>query len=201
MTSNYGECLEAQNDNIYIRTSIINNSFEDGAIPAVYNDSRSSNIVDDACSYELNVSRIIIPRANLPIKIIDPQLELNTTLWNLMPEALKIIVDTKTVEKNLEWVSELKEEYFDTSFIPNGNITQSIIDNKSYFTRYGDYYSLFTLKHFCQILNTAFLTAHNVIKGDLYVNVGVDINVPPIVSCINNIRGEDKTSSPIMLRS
>jgi len=178
-----GECLSAQNDNIYIKTSIINNSFEDGAIEAVYRDARSSNIVDDACAYELNVLRVVIPRGNFPIKIIDPLLTVGTNIWNVMPEALRITVDTTTAPQNLIWVSELKEEYFDSSFIPNGNITitQSDVDNKSIYNDYGDYFSLYQLRHFCKILNKAFLDAHNVIKSLLDTSSNKD--VPPIVSC------------------
>jgi len=182
-----GECLSAQNDNIYIKTSIINNSFEDGAIPAEYKDERGSNIIDDACSYEVNILRVVIPRGNIPIKTIDPLLTVGTNIWNVMPEALRITVDTKTEEQNLIWVSELKEEYFDSTFIPNGNvnITQQIVDDKSSFIKYEEYFSLYSLRHFCKIINKAFLDAHNAIKGDLDTSENKDVS--PIVSCDNNI--------------
>jgi len=182
-----GECLSAQNDNIYIKTSIINNSFEDGAIPAVYKDERNSNIVDDACSYEVNVLRVVIPRGNMPIKIIDPLLFVGLKLWNVMPEQIKITVDTNVSIQNLIWISELKKEYFDDSFLPSGNVlvTPEIFNDKSSFIKYDNYYALYSIRHFCKIINKAFLDAHNDIKA--FLDTSDNKDVPPIVSCSNNI--------------
>lgn len=193
------ECFEGQNDNLYIKTSIVNNSFIDGSIKAEYNDERKENVVDDACKYELCVYRLRAPRGNTPIKIIDPLLTppipnspvpIYSKIWNIMPEAVRITVDGDTEEENLVWTSELIESYFPQSSIPHNNIdiTQSVYDNKSSFIQYYDYFSLYTLTHFCKILNNTFAILHNLIKSKLdplTADVSL-INIPPMVSCDNN---------------
>jgi hypothetical protein len=157
------ECVEARNDNIYIRTSIINPSFQEGFRRAEYKDARSQNIVDDACKYELNIPICKIPRAGLPIKYIDPLLEEGSNNYNNLPEAIRITFNGVLYIANLQWRPELNLDYFTESLQPTGTITAEEANNRSFYANYPSYYALFTFEHFSTIINETFETINNLI--------------------------------------
>lgn len=150
------ECVEARNDNIYIRTSIINPSFKLGFKRAEYKDARSQNIVDDACKYELNIPICKIPRANIPIKYIDPSLTEGDTNYNNMAEGIRIKYLGIQYERNLQWRPELNLDYFTGGIQPTGTITAEEENNRSFYANYPSYYALFTFQHFTTLINETF---------------------------------------------
>jgi hypothetical protein len=180
-------CVNAQNDNVYLKTSIVNNSVTVGAIPAQYRDNRIQDILSDSCSYEICMNQLVIPRGILPIKIIDPLLTLGSIDWINMPEAIRIIVsdgsNDYTATRNLRWETEIDIELYPDSKNPNGTpITQEIIDDISYFTRYTQYYSLYTIEHFVSILNKTF----KLLDDDINANTTVPITTSSPIICSYN---------------
>jgi len=161
------ECIESRKDNLYIRTSITNSSFELGNIPAIYTDQRLENIVDDACKYEVNVPLVRIPEGSIPIKLIDPLLIDGTNDYNKMPEAIRI--NFKGVQYpavNLEWETQIDiDKFIKSRDYPDFNTTINSNDSndKSFYRRYPNYYSLYNVEGYAKIINKAFKTANELI--------------------------------------
>lgn len=161
------DCIQSRNDNVYINTSIVNPSFDPrkGSIEAEYKDARPQNIVDDACQYEINIAEFRLPKSNIPLKLIDPLLSVSApTDFDTMPEEIKI--DFKGVEykQNLIWVPQINLNFFPDR-IPYGSganreITQSDVNDKSFYARFQSYYSLYNMEGYARILNTAMETLH-----------------------------------------
>lgn len=161
------ECIESRKDNLYIRTSITNPSFTLGTIPAIYSDQRLENIIDDACKYEVNVPLVRIPEGSIPIKLVDPELVVGTFNYNNMPEAIRInFKGVQYPEVNLQWETQLNLEKFNIgSDYPNINnvITTEDSNNKSFYRKYANYYSLYNIEGFAKIINEAFKKANELI--------------------------------------
>jgi len=180
-----GECLDAQNDNVYIHTRINNMDESARGVPAVYNDSRQSDIVDDACRYDINVAKFLMPRHLFPIKHIDPiYLASNPTVWDYMPEAIRIQVGQNVEEQNLIWEAEVYLPYRQPYEIPSGDASILLTDKSYAITKYPNYYSLYSFRHFTKIMNKTFLLIHNNIKQHLDTTENKDI--PPFMSCDDN---------------
>ena len=169
-------CVNAQNDNVYLKTSIVNNSDTNGAIPAKYSDNRIQDIISDSCAYEICMNQLIIPRGILPVKIIDPALTLGSSNWVSMPEEIRLIVSDGSNEyvatRNISWEPEINTELYPDSKNPNGTpVTQDILNDKSYFTRYTQYYSLYTIEHFVKLMNKTLKLLDDSINSNLTVPI------------------------------
>lgn len=163
------QCSQNRNDNILISTSIVNPSFntKKGSIEAIYEDARPQDIVDDACLYEVNVALARIPRSVIPIKLIDPDLQVtvNPTLadFNNMREAFRINYLGVEYTQNLVWIPQINLDYSPPSRLPisGGDITFADTRDKSYYTRYPSYYSLYNVEGLALIINNCFEALNN----------------------------------------
>jgi hypothetical protein len=146
------ECQEARNDNIYIDTIQTNPStdtFEPNYFSSgTYVDARAENVVDDACKYEVNVVKVLIPGSYLPICWILPKL----TAGDSSPERFnKTLFEISIEYKGVRYTEPvLWQTSIDTNLYKDPNkiyttVPPEIVGKKTFHRQFDDYYALYNV--------------------------------------------------------
>ena len=143
------ECQEARSDNIYIDTVQTNISL-DPYEPfyqnsGTYIDARGENIVDDACKYELNIVKTLIPSSAIPICWMVPKL----TVGDTTPERYdKLIFEFKMEYKGVEyiqpvlWQTSINTDLYTTPQSRYPAVLLSQVDDRTFHNQFSSYYGL-----------------------------------------------------------
>tara|TARA_R110001632_G_scaffold232721_1_gene374351 strand:- start:1079 stop:2263 length:1185 start_codon:yes stop_codon:yes gene_type:complete len=142
------ECQEARNDNIYIDTIQTNaklDSFEPTyGVTGSYVDSRGENIVDDACKYELNVVKVLLPSNALPLSWMVPRLTAGDTSADRFN---KLIFDFSLEYKGVRYTQPVLWETQVSNLYTNpANVYPAVlpeqVDDRTFHKSFANYYAL-----------------------------------------------------------
>jgi len=157
---------EKANGNIYYNIQIAHNdsipeSINGGSTPATYYLTRGQPLLNHPASdYNLVVTKLSIPMDDIPIMIIPidiSQSNINMTLFSVSLQWNAFIFLEKLI-----WVTSNAYALVP----PNIAVSQNI--------EYAEYYYLYTMKHFCDIINTALIKCYNSLVAN-----GCPITAPP----------------------
>jgi len=124
-------------------------------IEASFSETREQALFNDAPKkYNLSVVRFTVPTVEIPIQIVPIKYDvlnptnINKTYLSICFKYLGIVYT-----QSIEWTTQAG--FADTAFIPpplpNGSYPPNFIKNKNFYA----YYGLFSLNHFCTLINTA----------------------------------------------
>ncbi len=141
------------NGNVYFNINIPNNAslqISPPATPAQFFEVRSDSIISGKPSdYTLSIVRASIPTATIPIKVIEIiQAPTNTDI-NKTVYSITLSWNGFDSQQNIIWISQSA-----VAQVPQDTISTSHVNAK-----YVEYYSLFSVQHFINLINTAFAAA------------------------------------------
>jgi hypothetical protein len=162
------ECQEARNDNIYIDTIQTNPSL-DAYEPryqqsGTYVDARGENIVDDACKYELNVVKALIPSVSIPISYILPRLTSGDTSADRFDKTIfEFKIEYKGVEykQPVIWQTSVDTTLYKTPYKIYQTVPAEIVDDRTFHNKFASYYSLFNVDQLTNGFNRALKTLND----------------------------------------
>jgi hypothetical protein len=109
-------------------------------------DARSENVVDDACKYEVNVVKVLIPGSYLPLCWMVP----NLTAGDSSPDRFnKLLFEIAIEYKGVRYTEPvIWQTSVDTTLYKNPNtryatVPAEIVDDRSFHRFYDDYYALY----------------------------------------------------------
>ena len=142
------ECQEARNDNIYIDTIQTNAKLDyyepTYGVTGSYVDSRGENIVDDACKYELNVVKVLLPSNALPLSWMVPRLESGDTSpdrFNKLIFAFGLEYKGVRYQQPIIWETQVNSSYTNPADIFPAVLPEQV-DDRSFHKNFANYYAL-----------------------------------------------------------
>lgn len=172
MSRSYGSSHQImRNGNVYLNINIPNNAsleVSPPATPAQFFEVRADAVISGRpCDYTLSIVRASVPTATIPVKVIEilqapGNTDINKTVYSI----------------TLSWNGFDSQQYI--IWIPQSSVAQAppaTISTSHVNPKFVEYYSLFSVQHFINLINTAFSDA----ATDLLVNHGAPTANPPFL--------------------